>query len=144
MNHWHRLYDCFEVNGFNSMNTQLFSDRRSRGIMETDSRYCQQDKFDRLHDGYSQAFTVGRWDATSKFNTAFHTIFMAYVNVNAYANWFGFVSRNWPNARQTCMQRLLNYKKRCHKSPKLRKFWRMPKTLRIPRPSLKKSKRNSA
>lgn len=33
-----------------------------------------------------------------------------------------FTLRNWPNVRRMCMQRLLNYKKRCHKSPKLRKF----------------------
>lgn len=78
-----------------------------------------------------------------------YTIYPVYINDNkSYITYrdFGlirFISRNWPNAKQMCMRRLLNYKKRCHKSPKLRKFWKMPKTLRIPKHLLKKLRRNS-
>lgn len=130
-------------------NIKLISDRGSRGIMETDSRYCQQDKFNRLHDGYSKAFTVGRRNATSKsiplsshrfvppYSSIMISIYLLYQMV-----WF--VSRNWPNAGQMCTPHLLNYKKRYHKSPKLRKFSRIPKTLRILKHLWKNLKRNSA
>lgn len=41
-------------------------DRRPRSTMEANSRHCQQDKFDRLHDGYPKAIEVGRHDARGK------------------------------------------------------------------------------
>lgn len=55
----------------NILITKLYSiwsilDWGSRSIMATNSGYCQQDEFDRLHHGYSQTFAIGRWNATSK------------------------------------------------------------------------------